>query len=363
MSLKVIKGKTLPIGIDLGSSTVKLAQLRLSDDGIELIAAGYEKIPLSCRDDTTKRLNFLGGSIRAMLKAHPFQARQCILSLPARDIFLQHVKMPKLSEEETTRALRIELQNKLPYSVDDAIIRHVIAGDIYIDGEVKQQEVIVIAVPNKTLNGYLAMARRAKLDVIGINIESCTIVECFARLFRRTDDAARTTLFIDMGATTTQVVLAHGSKMVFARNLLIGGEQLDEAVAKGMGVPVEQAHTLRWNLLKDQKTDTEEHELYKLLESELNSAADELTQCIRYYKSVFKNQNIERAIFIGGQAYDKCFCQALAKRLNLPADIGDPLVRIKRDACVGRCIGRDLRGEHPDWAVAVGLSLGADQVA
>ncbi len=63
-------------------------------------------------------------------------------------------------------------------------------------------------------------------------------------------------------------------------------------------------------------------------------------------------------IFLGGQAYDKRLCQAIAQRLNLPAQIGDPLAQIERHAGSGMAAGLDRREPQPDWAVAIGLSLG-----
>jgi Tfp pilus assembly PilM family ATPase len=90
---------------------------------------------------------------------------------------------------------------------------------------------------------------------------------------------------------------------------------------------------------------------------------DELTQCLRYYESVFRNQGVERAIFLGGQAMDKRLCQLIAQRLNVPAQIGDPLVRIGSAAAGGSDLGIDRREPQPRWAVAVGLSLGSGQAA
>ena len=83
-----------------------------------------------------------------------------------------------------------------------------------------------------------------------------------------------------------------------------------------------------------------------------------MTQCLRYYESVFRSQSVDRAIFVGGQAYDKRLCQAIAQRLNMPSQIGDPLVRMRRTDGAGVDPKLDWRNPQPAWAVAVGLSLG-----
>ena len=363
MGIRINKTQTLPIGVDLGTSIAKLAQMKVREDGIELLAAGAVEIPPEARMDRRARLRWLAEGIPRVLQSKLFKGRQCILGLPAQDVSVHHVKLPKASAEDTARAVVMELEGKLPCPTDQAVVRHVVAGDLYGDGE-PRQEVIAIAVQRSTLEEYLGLARRVRLDVVGVNVECCAIVECFARLFRRTGDSARTTMYLDIGHSSTQVVLSHGQRMVFARNLAMGGERFDKAVAAGMEISPEQAHALRRELSGEGKKDpAAEEALYHMLDDAVAGLVEELNQCIRYYESVFRNQLIERAIFVGGQAYDKRLCQTVARQLNLPAQVADPLVRVKRVEGAGLEWGLDRRNPQPDWAVAVGLSLGAGQEA
>jgi len=356
MSLKIIRGKTLPIGLDVGSSSVKMAQLRCPDGVVELLAAESAQFTPECRTDRVKRLNELTPIIRQALRSGSFKSRQCVLSLPADETFVQHVKVSKTEPREVGLAIRRELEGKLAYPVKEAVVRHIIVGDIQGEGGARQ-EAIVVATPRATLKAYLAAACRAKLDVAAVNIESCAIVECFARLFNRTSDTARTILYVDVGSTTTQVVLAHGRRIVFARNLAIGGDQLDQVVAEGLQIPFEEARATRIKAMRAPSDQALETELERLLASPLRRLTDELTQCLRYHESVFRRPGIERAIFLGGQAYDKRLCQWVAQRLNLPAQVGDPLVRVRRSETSTTTLNHHQ--PQPGWAVAVGLSLGA----
>jgi type IV pilus assembly protein PilM len=363
MALKIVKNQLFPIGLDLGSSTIKLAQLRSAGDVTELLAAGTVEVSRDIRrQDIAKRFDATGEAIRCLVKANPFKGRQCVVSLPTEFAFVHHLRIPKLSAKEIPGCLQFELQGKLPFSTDDAVIRYVVAGDVFNDGE-PRQEVIVVAASRDTIDRYIRMVNRAGLEVVGMNIEACAVVECFARLFRRDSDAARTILYVDIGSATTQVALSHGNRLVFARNLMIGGQQLDQAVADGLKIPIDHARLLRRDPQNAQQDSAAVGELYHLMQSPLGNLAEELIQCLHYYESVFRNQAVERAIFVGGQAYDKRLCQSLAQRLNLPAQVGDPLMRIKRIEGAGLPIGLDRREPQPDWAVAVGLSIGAASAA
>lgn len=362
MPLNIGKRKGLPIGADLGSSSIKLAQLRLSEGAYELLGADAREIPRECRTDRDQRLAFLADTIRALLKDKTFLGRRCILSVPAETTVVQHIKMPHMKSDLLPDALRAELEGKLPYPSREAITRHVVAGDVPGNPESKQ-EVITFSVSREVIEAYLAMSRRAKLDVIGVNVESCALVECFGRLFRRASDAERTILFIDVGACSTQVVFSHGHHIVFARNLEIGGEQFDRAVADGLHIPVEQVRSLRADVQGQDGDACGAAQVQHHMEGPIEALAVELNKCLRYYEAVFRGRLVERAIFLGGQANDKHLCQSLARRLNLPAQIGDPLLRVKRVGDVALFKDLDQRIPQPDWAVAVGLSLGAEIAA
>ncbi len=362
MPLKFLKTRVLPIGVDLGTSHLKMAQLRMTQQEIDLLAAASEEIPADARPQGPERMTFIAQAIRRGLKSNSFQGRKCVLALPSSQLFLQHLKMPRVPKADLDPLLRAELAGKLPYAVEDAVIGHVQAGEVFGEGE-PRQEVIVAAAARETVEAYLEMAGKARLEVVGINVESCAVVECFGRLFRRNADVARTILFIDLGVSSTQVCLTHGEKLVFARNLRLGEQQIDQALAEGMNMDPAQAHSLRWDLQKGQNSGPAQEEIYRHLEEPLGQLASEITQCLRYYEATFRNQSVERMVLAGGQAHDKRLCQSLAERLNLPAQIGDPLVRIGRVAGAGLQIGLDRREPQPQWAVAVGLSLGAAQAA
>ena len=231
MALVLMKGKTLPIGLDLGTHRVKMAQLRVLDGGYELLAAEAVELPAAVRGNFPGRLAAIGDAVRHMLAAGQFVGRRCILSLPADATFVHHVRIPRLPAEQVEGAIAQELLGKLPYPAAEAVIRHLVAGDVPGDGECKQ-EVIVVAASRPVLEAYLNAVGRAKLEVIGVNIEACAVVECFARVFSRASDSTQATLFVDMGAASTQFVVAMGHTIVFARNLVAGGDRIDQALAQ-----------------------------------------------------------------------------------------------------------------------------------
>jgi type IV pilus assembly protein PilM len=345
----------LPIGIDLGTAYIKLAQMRQAGRELELVNASSAPVPPAVRNDRRKLLDYAGGEIRRMLSSGGFVGRKCILALPAALTYVQHVKAPRLGQAELHLALRDELAGKLPFNAADAVIRHIVVGEVYEKGA--GLEVIAVAAQRQAVDAHLEMAGRCRLEVVGINIEPCAILECFARLFRRQEDAARATAFLDLGQSNTQVVISHGARLVFARNLMVGASDLEQAASVELKIPPQEVAKLRQALGGSIEPSEEAGQLLRAMQAALEPLVGQITQCLRYYESIFPSKGVERAVFLGGSAQDRRLCQHIAQQLNLPAQIGDPLARVRKGAA--GAAGGVGQGLTPAYAVAVGLSLGS----
>lgn len=351
--------KHLPIGVDLGSSSLKVAQIERTQSGLALLGAGSVEIPHEYRNDRAAIFDFQSGSIHKLLKTGEFKGRKAVLSLPASSTFIMQIKVPAALSTHLDDAVKNELRDKLTYPVEDAVIRHCLVGNVYGGGE-EMQELFVVAAMRSEVDAYIDAAHRAGLKVVGIDIEACAIVECFARLLRGGSDESSVTLFIDIGWLTTQIVLAHGRRIAFARNLPVGGRALDQGVADALKIPIEQACRIRMKMLQEQKNSAAEDDLFRILDDKIAEITDEITRCMRYHESIFTDRHIERVIFVGGQAHNSRLCEAIAKRLNLPAQIGDPMTGISWPEKGSFGGGADSRQPLPAWAVAIGLSLSTE---
>jgi len=392
--------KANPIGVDFGSDCLRLAQVQMVDKEHRLIAAASADVPSHVRNDPVQRLQFFVDTTRDLLAQGKFRRREAILALPISSMFIQHLRMPKMDDEETRKALPWEARGKLPVDPNALILRHVIAGEVYQDSEAKH-EVVVMAAAKELVNQLLSAASRAKLDIIGMNVEPKAMVDCFQHIYRRKSDATATSCFVDIGSSASRAIIARGGKMLFARIIPIGGSHFNRAVASALRLSVEEAKLLRIQMgaktaeLEDPQAKRDlsetivhaEDNSFALLPADehrsddlavaarkqthpqmehveqacrepLSRLVEELDMCRRYYEGTFPNSPIDRLIFVGGEARQRVLCQTIAQELSLAAQIGDPLVRMGRVSEIGFESGIDRRQPQPGWAVAIGLSMG-----
>src|SRR6185369_87050 len=133
-----------PIGVDFGSDCLRMAQVQFVGNEYRLIAAASADVPAVVRHSNQAKLAFFVETVRDLLAQGNFQSRQAVLSMPASCMHLQHLRMAKLDDAETKKALPWEARGKLPIDPSQALLRHLVAGEVFQEQDPKQ-EVIVMA--------------------------------------------------------------------------------------------------------------------------------------------------------------------------------------------------------------------------
>jgi type IV pilus assembly protein PilM len=302
------------------------------------------------------------------------------------------------------KAIAFESNGKLPFPPNQAMIRHIVAGEVY-DKQEQKLETILMASPKAAVEEYLSAAARAKLDIVGLCAEPIAMVECFTRLGRRAEDTQAVTLYLDIGATGTRVLIAINKKVLFARSISIGGDEFNKAVAKEKGINFHEARLTRLQLgARDLEPATPSSEpaadplppsnentfnfgagipsrsepapapvandefaitaeiaqIFSVIRQPLDRLVSEIEMCRRYHEATFQNLPVQRIVFVGGEAKQRSLCANIAKRLGLPANVWDPVARLPRDLEHAMELGLN-NSRLPDWAAVVGLSMGVKE--
>ena len=335
--LGLSKKKAGPIGIDLGSSSLKMIQLTMTDGVLDLVAAARTVVPDEIQGDPRGLHEWHIKKVRHLLATRGFKGRKAVTCLPSRDLLIQHLRLPKMSEENLGQALKTRAQEQIPFSVEQALLRHVVAGEVYHGGEAKL-EVILMAAGDDVVRRHLDMIERTRLDIEAVNVEPYALLGGFRALMQQDQDDDSACMFVDLGHAVTKVVAAHGTQMAFGRTLSIGGRHLsadqhNADISKGGG------------------------HLEFPDSGPLASLCDDIRHCIRYHDSVFEARPVQKVIFLGGPAKDTESCRRLARAIGLPAQLGDPLARLSEQA--GLAADSDLLAgnNNSEWAIAFGLAL------
>ncbi len=398
MAFSFFQGSSPPIAIDFGSASTKLMQARLGERPV-LQAAAELPMPDSVRGDHAREIEYLQEFMPSLLTRARCKGRRVVISVPGSKTLVQHMNLPKLGGADDARLINTQLSMQFGCPPDAIVTRHVDVCDVHRGGAT-QREVLVFAIPHDTIMRYVNLLRRMKLEVVGVHTAPHALVHSFSHLNRQESSRSVVNCYVNIGWSSTLVAIAHGSKIVFARQVDVGGRHFDEQISQSLRCDIAAARSHRLTMGEmAERVDTpaaatammgvaasreavdsgsgrspaavgtiggssggtgggtgvsDEHLRDLHLLELLDVLGDEISMSIRYHKGLFPDAAIERLIFLGGESRQIWLCRHLTRQLGLPAQLGDPLSRFH--PAVGlETPGLDLGEPQPGWAVACGL--------
>lgn len=342
--VSLLKPRTSPLGVHIGSRSVKLIQFDMSGTHV-VEAARWDLSGEAGQDDTA----VLAEAIGRAREGRGFRGRRAVLCLGAPDLFVQNLRVNQASGDELRRIVHCEAAGRLPFPSQEAELQFVEAADVR-QGGAARREVIVLACRRAVIERLLAVAERAGLVPVAIDVEPGALLRCYAKQYRRDDDRQQQRMFVHVGGATSVVVIARDTHPMFVKYVDFGGRHLDEAVARYLKMPVPDAVALRRHN-GDRRADQRDPEVTRSIAEALRPCLEqftgELSMCVRYYSVTFRGQPISQVVLSGGEAGDT-LVEWTGGRLGLPCELGNPLRSFQPTAMPGR-VGQ--------WDVAAGLAL------
>jgi Tfp pilus assembly PilM family ATPase len=306
--------KCCPIGVDICDGAVKMVQLGREDSHISLLAGGHRNRPDDIEFGSGRWQRWAVKAICDLADNERFRGRDVVAAMPAQQVFIEHMRMPRTaagaaSQEKLQEILFSKIKQRLPFAPDDTMIRYIPAED---------GNVVAIAVQRKIVDRHLAIYENANLNIRSIAIWPVALLNSYTSFFgRREADVGAVVMLIEIDSNHTRLVICRHKNLLFARSVPIGACHLDN-------------------------------------DESVTRLVVELTACKRQFVSMYKNVHLERLIFLAAQAAQTA-CAAIARQLEMPAQIGDCLAAVKIPS--PSSLGIDRRNSQHSWATAFGLSL------
>lgn len=336
-----------PIGVDLGSRSVKLVQL--NHDRTQILETARWDLTEPLADESTRRAAQWIEALRRAREGRKFIGREAVLCLGQRELFVQNLRVPKPAGGDLTPAVRQQVADRLPYPILEADIRFVDAAEVR-QADASRREVVVLACHRPTVHAALAIAEAAGLRPVAIDAEPLALLRAYAAQYRRDADQAQRAMYIHVGYCGTAVVIAQGTDALFVKYLDLGGRHFDEAVSRHLRMSLAEAWALRRHN-GDRRADQQDAEVARSVGESLRGPLDrlvsEISLCVRYHSVTFRGQPLARCVLGGGEASTQVL-ERLASRMELKCELGDPLRAFPPVTVSGR---------RPQWDVALGLAL------
>lgn len=349
MFKKLFGGSEQFLAIDIGATSVKLAELEQGGDRPRLVnLASAPLAPGTVSSTSIENTDLVAEVIGGLLEANNIEDRRVVTCVPGPSVFTKRIKMPKASESELAASVQLEAANFIPHNLDA----------VHLDFQVmrpfgkNQLEVLVVAVKNEVLENYTEAIALAGLEVAVLDVDYFALQNIFEHSYP--DLLSKTVACVNIGHRFSSISVCRGGESLFTGDISAGGRLVEEILANQLSLTPEQVAAV----LKSPAEATAGIDA-AALQNTLAGVAEELAVDLNRQLSFFWNasgadEGIDQIMIAGGVARLPGLVESVATHTGIPVEVIEPLVRMDT--------GDDFDPAHlgelgPRAAVVLGLAL------
>lgn len=340
------------LGVDIGTTSIKLAELgfsanrfRLKNYGLLESYGHLERLNDALQTSSLKLFERETIELlRTLLKkVHP-NSNKAIASIPAFASFVTLVDLPVMTNEETTQAMPFQARQFIPLPISEVAIDWIKVGEFEDESGGKKQQVLLIAVPQDHIRKYQMIFKEAGLDLVYLEIEGLALT----RVLIGTDQTP--TLIMDIGSRSTNILVADEGSLRMSAQTDFAGGTLTQTISSGLNIDVRRAEELKKQ--RGLQGEGGEMELSTLMFPYLDAIIGEAERMRKKYESAY-GVKLERVILSGGTALLFGLDSYVKNQIGLPVHRVNPFAKIEYPGNLEPII-KDL---GPLLAVAIGLGI------
>lgn len=305
-------------GISISDYSIEIVSLGGSFEKSKLLGIGrivLEKGIVDGGKVTDKER--LGNALRGLIQNPQFgriKTNKIIFSFPESRSLSHNFRIPTvLKAKEEIEFIKAHISQKFPYHLKD----------LYFDYKIKNREIFLTAVPRDTIDEYLEVFKKCKLNTKVLEIES----ESLSRVFLQGSET-EPVLIIDIGAETTNFSLFSGGGLRLGTTIEVAGNNFTQAISEKLAVSIEEAEDLKKEIGLD--SEALGGKIFLVLQKELQEIINEIKQIDDYFQSK-EGKPIKKIILTGGSSLLNKLPEYLSANVEKSVVIGSPLVKINID--------------------------------
>ena len=346
------KAPTSVLGVDIGTSSIKIVQLRRERGRVVLetygaIALGpYGGVEIGRA--TALPSEKIVEALKDVIREANVTTKSAAVSIPYSSSLISILKLPAAVEKQLAQVVPMEARKYIPVPINEVELDWFVVGGGGKTAPKDQIEVLMVAIHNDTIAKFRSMASDANLEVKFFEIE------VFSSVRASLDHGIAPVAVVDMGAATTKFYVVERGLIHESHIISHGSQELTLSAAHALNISVTEAEEWkrRFGLGETPNTTTTQGEFKKSLELSLTPLFSELSRTIVAYETRM-NQSIDTVVLTGGGATLKGMKDFAVAHMQSDVRLADPFGKTESPAFLEAI----LREAGPEFSVAVGLAL------
>lgn len=314
--MKLVKGMGDFFALDIGTNAIRAVQFSGGKGKWSLAHYGYTPVDVRLTtSNAAESQRKLGETILTAIGQSGIKTKNVVIGLPSSKTFTTVIDVPKASEQELKAAMKYQVDKYIPMSVDEAKVDWAILGPSLKDQN--EVEVLLTSVANAYTEERLEFVESLGFNVIAAEPEPLAMARSLTPVGNQAS-----LLLLDMGETSTDIVIVYGDTPRLVRTIPTGLSTLVKAAAQNLNVQEDQARQfiLKFGLAPDKL----DGQVVRAVDTTLDNFVNEIAKSVKFFQTRYTSLQIEAVLLSGFAAIVPQLGSYVAQKTNMQVKLADP---------------------------------------
>jgi len=314
------------LGVDIGFGGIKLVELKNETGRARLMTYAYANVPAESLEKSL--LNDLPGTtelLKKMLAKAKTTTKKTVAALPLSSVFSSIFNLPTTDEKELKEAIIVQAKKLIPLPYEEvALDTKIIEKTAKTDTAKASTRVLVTAAPKTLINKYVELFKATGLELVSLETEA------FAEIRSLIGKDRATILVVDIGTLRSNLIVVERGIPVITRSIATGGTGITQTIAKTLGIPQEQAESMKRDI-KSMQAFAPEGDLSPILSVLVKPILEEIKYTLELHQTQAApsgSMKVEKIIITGGSSLLPRLPEFLTKTVGINTYLGNPWARV-----------------------------------
>lgn len=310
------------IGLDIGTSSIKLAEMDVSRKGAQLLSFGFAPIPPgSVSGGEIIDVAAVGMAIQALVNEVGSKRKIASTAMWGTAVIVKKITIPRIDKKLIKDQIRFEAEQYIPFDINNiSLAHHVLSGSSSPD----TMDILLVAAQNELVTQYTQAISVTGLSCGILDVSGFALANSFELSYGRIPGDVIGIL--NFGASITNFVVIQNGEVIFCRDIPVGGANYTNEIHKAMGVTIAEAEALKLSAVSRREVPDEVH---SIISATNEAVTDEIRNSLDFLSATTNGTTLNRCFYTGGSSATSGLIETVSRSTGIPMEPFNPFANVK----------------------------------
>lgn len=321
-------GKKGLIGLDIGTSSLKVAELKDTKKGYTLENFGMVSLPPEAIvDGALMNSPAIVEAIETLISERKIKTKDVATSVSGSSVMIRKITLPVMTEEELDEQIQWEAEQYIPFNISDVNLAYEVLNPGDDEGNM---EMLLVAAKKDMINDYLAVITEAGLNPVIVDLDAFSVLNAYEINYQIMENEILA--LVNIGSSIVNMVIGKGGNYLFSRDVTVGGNLYTEEIMKELSVSYEEAELLKLGGAATGETEAVmRQEVEAVIRRVSDQIASEIAKSLDFFQATASDEQISKIWLTGGGCSVSGLAEIIQQKQNVPVEIVDPFRNLERN--------------------------------